>query len=70
VTVAIPNIPADEGVIHLIPKVLLPPRKHREADSAVDGNFQPDRRLDSDFSDFKSELTVEELIERLEPYAE
>jgi uncharacterized surface protein with fasciclin (FAS1) repeats len=56
VKVAVPNIPVKEGVIHLIPRVLIPPKKPGSTSSY------------EETEDASESLSVEELIARLEPY--
>jgi len=57
VRVAVPNIPVKEGVIHLIPEVLLPPKK-------------PGSSSCEETEDVSEPLSLEELIARLEPYVQ
>lgn len=56
-------MPVKEGVIHLVSSVIIPPKK-RDSDSQV---------VESDLyekEEEEGEMTVEELIERLQPYVE
>jgi len=63
VRVAVPNIPVKEGVIHLVPNVLIPPKK--PGSSSCDEEAED---IHSSESETASGLSLEELIARLEPY--
>ncbi|KAL1965446.1 hypothetical protein VTN77DRAFT_5702 [Rasamsonia byssochlamydoides] len=62
--VSVSNVPVKEGVIHLVSSVIIPPKKQSSNDSQVE-DVLPERHHHKE-----PEMTVEELIERLEPYVE
>ncbi|QGA21450.1 hypothetical protein EYB26_009161 [Talaromyces marneffei] len=55
--VSVPNVPVREGVIHLVSSILIPPHKHNHTDADV-----PATPI--------NELSIRELVERLEAYVE
>ncbi|EED14210.1 Fasciclin domain family protein [Talaromyces stipitatus ATCC 10500] len=57
--VAVANVPVKEGVIHLVPSVLIPPHKHDHGASTTEGGYDGDHGI-----------SVDELMGRLEPYLE
>ncbi|OXV11497.1 hypothetical protein Egran_00746 [Elaphomyces granulatus] len=61
--VVVPNIPVKEGVIHLVPNVLIPPKK--PGSSSCDKEAED---IHSSESETESGMSLEELIARLEPY--
>jgi len=66
VTVAVPDIIVRDGVIHVINDVLIPPRKPRKGKDPLGEGSLP---LFAE-GDAVSVLTIEELVERLEPLVE
>jgi uncharacterized surface protein with fasciclin (FAS1) repeats len=65
--VGVHNIPVKEGVIHLVQSVIVPPRKPGKKDFFTEaGNALP---LNEE-QDEGEELSLEEFIERLEPFVE
>ncbi|PCH00329.1 Hypothetical protein PENO1_025030 [Penicillium occitanis (nom. inval.)] len=69
--VSVPNVPVKEGVIHLVSSILLPPHKHGHdhSDADLPEIKEEGRDQDHDHHDHH-EVTVHELMERLEAYVE
>lgn len=74
VSVATPDVVVKDGVIHVVNSVLIPPREphnYQELGYQEDGN-DPVRTLPffGNGEEEKPEMSVEDLIARLEPYVE
>ncbi|PGG96153.1 hypothetical protein GX51_07957 [Blastomyces parvus] len=74
-SVAVPDVPTQDGVIHVLNKVLIPPCRPesqtcKDGDRTIQHSFLDDDDDEDDEDDVSASLTVEDLIERLEPYVE
>ncbi|KLJ10467.1 hypothetical protein EMPG_14152 [Blastomyces silverae] len=71
-SVAVPDLVTQDGVIHVLNKVLLPPCRPKSQTCKDGGPTVQHSFLDDDDDDENAwaGLTVEDLIERLEPYVE
>ncbi|OAX82617.1 hypothetical protein ACJ72_03024, partial [Emergomyces africanus] len=71
-SVTVPDLVTRDGVIHVLNKVLIPPcRQHRsQALEDIGATTQHPFLNDEEEEDTFSDLTIEDLIGRLEPYVE
>ncbi|KAL1981266.1 hypothetical protein VTN96DRAFT_2865 [Rasamsonia emersonii] len=69
--VSVSNVPVKEGVIHLVSSVIIPPRKRDSDSQVVEDDLEDDLPIGAEtHHEEEEEMTVEELIERLQPYVE
>lgn len=59
--VSVVNVPVKEGVVHLVSSILIPPHKHHH-----DEGYEHEHEHEHEHHD----LTVQELMDRLEAYVE